>query len=451
METARPGLEETIHLTIQRLGINGEGIGYLDGYTVFVDGALPGEEIEARLVERKKSYGKGQLLRIRKPSPDRVEPPCPLFGRCGGCQIMHLRQDAQLEMKRQRVADALERIGKLGGITVLPCRPSPSPLHYRNKIQLPVRPGPSGLQLGFYARGSHDLIPVERCYIHCALGETVYQAVRKVLLPAPVPAYEPQTGSGELRFVLIKSALATREALVVLVAKSADLATWQPLAAAMREACPAIKGVVLNVNPQPGNVVLGKKFITLSGSAEIEENLMGLRFNISAASFFQVNPAQAEQVYSQVIAFAGLSGKETVLDAYCGVGTMALAAAAHCRQVIGVECVPEAIVDARKNAERNGIANAAFHCADAAQWIQTLEAVDVVLLNPPRKGCEPALLQRLGKLAPATIVYVSCDPATLARDLALLATLGFAVECVQPFDMFPQTAHLETVVKLRRT
>lgn len=420
-------------LLIDRLGIHGEGIAHKDGLVVFVDGALPGERVAARGFEKKKTYATARLDQILEPSPHRVQPICPVFDRCGGCQIMHLEYQKQLEEKKQRVADALQRIGKISGVDVLPCTPSPSPLAYRNKIQLPVK---DGYRLGLYARHSHDLVEMERCFIHCGLGERVFEHIRSIFKKEPLAS---------LRFVLIKTAVHTNQVLVVLVTDKKELP--EGLGRQIMACMPEIKGVVQNINLAEGNVVLSKEFCTLAGQDFIEEKICGLSFKASAASFFQVNPAQAENLYRKVAEFLDLQTHEILLDAYCGVGTLSLILAKQAKEVIGIESVKEAIEDAQANQKLNGITNARFICAEAEKC--SIPSVDAAVLNPPRKGCERAFLEKLASLKPAKLVYVSCDPATLARDLSFLCLQGYAIQEVQPFDMFPQTAHVETVVILR--
>ncbi len=431
----KPQIDQEVELRIERLGINGEGVARLDGFTLFVDDALPGELVRARISESRKTFGRAEVIQHLETSPHRVKPVCALFGKCGGCQLMHLSYDQQLETKRQRVVDALERIGKFAGVDVALCIPSPTPLGYRNKIQLPVG---AGLSLGLYAHNTHDLIPIDQCHIHCALGEKAFQHIQRCIKTFPL--------EGELKHVLIKTAVNTKEILVVLVTASNE--PLLALAEMIMIGMPEIKGVVQNINPADSNVVLSRHFRKLLGQDWIEERLHGLLFKVSPSSFFQVNPAQAEQLYERVSEFAELTGEEIVLDAYCGVGTLALILAKQAKEVIGVECVPDAIGDAQENAKRNAIRNTRFTCAQAEEFISTLEQVDVAVINPPRKGCEGAFLETLARLAPRRIVYVSCDPATLARDLQYLCTKGYTLTAIQPFDMFPQTAHVECVVQL---
>lgn len=422
-------------VTIERLGINGEGVARHEGYTVFVDGALPGEVVRVRFFERHKSYARAQIVKQLTTSPHRTAPPCPLFSRCGGCQLMHLDYSEQLEFKRQRVTDALERIGKFTNVTVLPCEPSPKSLEYRNKIQLPVD---ANMRLGLFARSTHDIIPVDHCYIHCELGEKAFQEIQKIIKKSSLV--------GVLRYVVIKTAVKTGQVLVILVTATGELLNG--LAQEIMESIPEIKGVVQNINPAEGNVILSDDYKVVAGQGYIEEKLMELTFKVSPASFFQVNPAQAEKLYEKALEFTNLSGNERVLDAYCGVGTLSLVLAKHAKDVVGIECVSEAIVDAEHNARQNGFSNARFICAQTEKYISSLSAIDVAVLNPPRKGCESSVLESLARVAPKRIVYVSCDPATLARDLKYLCEKGYGIEAIQPFDMFPQTAHVETVVQL---
>lgn len=439
-------LNETIELAVQRLGVNGEGVAAHDGFTFFVEGALPGENVQARVTERHKNYGRAVIQKMLDTSIQRVKPICPLFGQCGGCQVMHLDYSAQLAMKQQRVIDAFERIAKIPAPPVDACVASPSPLSYRNKIQLPVRPGPHGIRMGLYARHTHDLVDVDHCYIHSAIGETVYQTIRRLVLSSRLTAYDPATGAGELRYVLIKSAVHTSQALVIFVTACKPTPELRRVARAIIELCSEVQGVIQNLNDLPDNTILGSNYDILAGEDAIEEKLCGLTFKVSPASFFQVNPDQAENLYQQVLDFAALTGQETVLDAYCGVGTLSLLLAKQAKQVFGVECVSEAIEDAQLNATYNQIDNAEFFCELAEDFVQRLKDIDVAVLNPPRKGCERILIEKLIQLSPGKIVYVSCDPATLARDAALLCGAGYLLQSIKPFDMFPQTAHVETVV-----
>ncbi len=418
-------MHEKIPVTIDRLGIYGEGVGSWNGFTIFVDGALPGEKVEARVVDVRKNFARAKVLQTFEQSPDRVKPPCPVFGRCGGCQIMHLEYGKQLEVKRARVQDALERIGKID-VKVECCLPSPVQFDYRNKIQMPCKEG----RLGLYAFNTHELVEIEKCYIHCPLGEKVFQAIRGLDLK-------------QMRYVIIKSAVRTNEALVILVTHSG--VDVQKLGVQIKAACLEIRGVVQNINDTVGNTILGTENRLLAGEGFIHDTICGLTFKVSPVSFFQVNYAQVENMYKAAVQMCGLTGSETVLDAYCGVGTLSLLLAQKAKHVIGVESIPAAIDDARSNSQINGITNVEFKCAAVDQI--KLESIDVALVNPPRKGCDPEFLKHLTTIRPKRIVYISCDPATLARDLALFNE-HYHIKTVQPFDMFPQTVHVETVALL---
>lgn len=443
-------LGKKMELEIERLGINGEGVSSWYGCTIFVDGALPEEKVLASLYEKKKNYGRARVLSLLSTSPDRVEPICPLFGRCGGCQMMHMSYDRQLMAKRQRVVDALERIGKFKEVSVSQCRPSFSELFYRNKIQIPVEAGESGMRLGLYAKNSHDLIDMQTCYIHCPLGQKVYEALKPLLQASSIIPFNKRTGQGEIRHVLIKTAVATNQVLIVLVGAQKPTSEMLEFARLLIERIPEVKGVVHCLNTDVDNTVLSQSFTVLQGQGAIEEKLLGLYFKISPASFFQVNPRQAEALYQAAIDVSAVDKEDVVLDAYCGVGTMSLLFAQRAKRVIGIESVEDAIVDAKANASRNNIGNAEFHAATVEGFIRDFsDKVDVIILNPPRKGCDPSVIDSIACRDLKKIVYVSCDPATLARDLHLLAQKGWVIDTVEPFDMFPQTAHVETLVSLK--
>lgn len=441
-------LQEELVISINSLGQTGEGVGHLEGYTIFVDGSLPGEIVKVLLYELHKSYAKAHLVEIIQPSPNRTQPVCPLFGKCGGCQLMHLIYPEQLIQKQKRVENALKEIGKLD-VRVEPCLPSPLELQYRNKIQLPVKQGAEGPYLGLYARASHDLIKVDHCHIHCSIGEEIYQKIQKLLSYSNIEPYDSQKETGELRCILIKSSINLAEVLVTLITKTNQVKNLQDFAEKIMGASSLIKGVVQNINGATGNSILSNQYKLLCGSMYLRERLSDLYFHISPASFFQVNPIQAENLYRKALEISCLNGDETVLDAYCGVGTLSLYFARHCKKIIGVECVPEAIKDAHENAKLNSIHNATFICAYSEDYIKNIQSIDLIILNPPRKGCEKSLLEAIKKIRPKKIIYISCNPSTLARDLAILhADEEYTIEMIQPFDMFPQTAHVECLVKL---
>lgn len=373
---------------------------------------------------------------------------CPYFGRCGGCQLMQLKYEEQLEFKRQRVIKALEHFGNFKDPDVSACVASPNELHYRNKVLLPVKEENGELVLGLYARDSHQLVQIEACLVHCTLGEQVFQTISQLLRTSKISAYDHSTGKGLLRFVQIRAAESTSAVLVTLVVKEGNKEKLMPLAESIMQNCPQVKGVVVNINTKPGNTAMGDTYQTLVGEGVIEEKVLDKYFKVSPASFFQVNLKKAEQIYQEAIALAAFDGSETLLDAYCGVGTLSLCASSYVKRVMGVEYVPEAIEDARWNAARNGVSNADFFCAKSEDFIASCEKVDIAFVNPPRKGCEKSFLQALVKLRPRKIIYISCDPSTLARDARILVDAGYRLGTIYPHDMFPQTSHVESVVKL---
>jgi 23S rRNA (uracil1939-C5)-methyltransferase len=441
----KPRWNQKVNLTIKNLGINGEGVGYWHGYTMFVDGALPGEVVEARVSEVSRRFGRGRLTKLVVSSTIRVEPSCPYFSQCGGCQIMHIGYSDQLKLKHNRVVESFITKGGMNHVPIEPCHPSPQEFGYRNKTQFPIVNSIDGIKIGMFARNSHDLVDIDHCLVNCELGERVYHKVCDILKKSEISVYNSETGEGILRFVLIKAAVHREEVLVTLITSFCPPETLEKIAHDIMESDHSIKGVVQNINCGKDNVVLGDEFLVVKGVPFIFETLLGLSFKISPASFFQVNPRQAEHLYSKAIEFAELKVNDSVLDAFCGVGTLTLLLAKKSKEVVGVECVPEAIVDAEENAKINQITNVQFICANAEDWINQSKQIDIAFINPPRKGCEESFLFALGKLSPSKIIYISCDPNTLARDSRILVSCGYSIKTVQPFDMFPQTVHVECV------
>lgn len=437
------------------IGMNGEGVARVDGLTVFVPGLLPGEEAEVIIEVKKRQYAVGRIEQRLATAEARVAPLCPLFDRCGGCQLQHMAYPAQLAAKRQSVVDALQRIGGLSDVTVRPVLGMDDPWYYRNKMQFPVAGGGKPL-VGCFARGSHQVIDTQHCYIQHAVNNDIAQAVRDWMARYNVPAYQEKTQSGVVRHVIGRIGLHTGQVMVVVVTNGSHLPHQAELVESVKQAIPGLVTVVQNVNPQKTNVILGRKNTVLYGPGWIEEKLGELSFRISAHSFFQVNTRQAERLYQTVVELAEFTGAERVVDAYCGTGTIGLFVAPYCKTVLGVEVVEAAIVDADANRARNGVSpdKARFIAGDAAVVLPKLakdgNEADVVILDPPRAGCHPNVLQAVRDFSPEKIVYVSCNPATLARDLAILCRDTYAVKVVQPVDMFPQTMHVETVALLSR-
>jgi 23S rRNA (uracil1939-C5)-methyltransferase len=448
----RPG--EQIQVQIHGLGHSGEGVGRYEGLTIFVPGGVPGDTLTVRILEAKKNYATAQIRSIDEPSPDRVVPPCPVVGECGGCQIQHIAYPAQLRLKEQQVRDAVERIGKLQGVTVHPTLGMGAPWGYRNKAQFPVGQASGKIIAGFFAPGSHRIIDIEHCEIQHPLGNEIMRVTKELAAKYGVPIYDERRHQGVLRHVLARVGRGTGETMAVLVTNGPEFPSGKKIAQELLERIPSLVSVVQNINPEQTNVVLGRKSRVLAGRDHILDTISDLTFAISPVSFFQVNPEQTEVLYGKALAYAGLTGAETVLDLYCGIGTISLFLARQAKSVIGIEIVPPAIEDAKANAERNGITNARFICGDATVEMPKLAAAgvkaDVIVVDPPRKGCDEPVLEAIAQMAPERVVYVSCNPASLGRDLAKLAELGYRTIEVQPVDMFPHTAHVESVARLVR-
>lgn len=455
MQQKRPPVErnDDIILEIDALGAEGEGIGRVDGYAVFVPGALPGELVAAHVIKANSGYGVAKLMEVLTPAPERVEPPCAIFHKCGGCTLQHLEYSAQLSYKRKTVEDALTRLGGLKDSTVLPVVGMDEPWQYRNKGSFPLAEIDGRVQAGFFAPRSHRLVPTEDCLIQKEAGLLAMLSVRDWANAHGVQAYNEQTDKGLLRHVVTRTSV-NGEVMAVIVATSASIPEKQALIETLRDRVEGLKSIYLNIQKGQTNVILGAEYRLLWGEPYITETLCGLSFSISPASFLQVNPVQTEKLYQKALDLLALNGTEWVVDAYCGIGTITLLLAKHAREVIGIENVPEAVEDAKRNAEQNGIPNARFLCAPAEEALPKLLAdgvkVDALVLDPPRKGAEEAFLRAVIESGVPRIVYVSCNPATLARDCKILAEGGYKVETVQPFDLFPQTAHVETVVLMSR-
>ena len=432
-------------------GYSSEGLGIarVDGAVVFVPGAVRGEEVELRITRVMKNACAGEIVKIRTPSPERMEPECPHAGKCGGCAYRHLTYPEELRAKRQRVQDALTRIGGLD-LQVEEILGAKNPEHYRNKSQYPV--GADG-SIGFFQARTHQVVPVRRCLIQTEAADRTAQAVGEWMRRYKISAYDETTGKGLVRHVCVR-VNRKGESLCCVVVNGGKVPREPELAAYVTAAVPHTVGVLLNSNTRRGNVILGEKYRTLYGRDYLMDTLCGLEFKLSMPSFYQVNREQAEVLYHKALEFAGLTGKETVLDLYCGIGTITLCLAKGAKRVIGAEIVPPAIRDAKENALRNGIENAEFFCGDAADVAARLEEEglrpDVVTVDPPRKGLAPEVIASVAAMAPERVVYVSCDPATLARDVKLFSRLGYHALRAAAVDMFPGTAHVESVVLLVR-
>lgn len=465
---------DIIELTITDMGVDGEGIGRYEGMAFFVKDALIGDTIRARIVKLKKNYGYARMEELIAPSPDRVEPRCPHHRRCGGCQIQALSYEKQLLYKQEKVRNHLIRIGGFSeeeiAAAMLPIVGMDEPFRYRNKAQFPVGYDNScNVVTGFFAARTHSIIPVEDCVLGVEANRQILAVIRRWMEKYCIPVYNEKDGNGLVRHVLIRYGFATDEIMVCLIISGSDIPKKQDL---IRQLC-EIRGMTsisVNINRERTNVILGKETHCIWGTPFITDYIhlrdpqnfiateQAIAYHISPQSFYQVNSLQTEKLYTTALEYAQLTGKECVWDLYCGIGTISLFLAQKAKRVYGVEVVPQAIEDARQNALRNGISNAVFFVGKAEEVLpefyagnsgdEAMRHPDVIVVDPPRKGCDEACLSTMLAMQPERIVYVSCDPATLARDLRVLADGGYRIEKVRAFDQFAQTVHVETVALL---
>jgi 23S rRNA (uracil1939-C5)-methyltransferase len=444
-------LDQEIELEIRDLSSKGEGVGSFEGITIFVEGALVGEKVVASIILIKKHYAKGVLVRIVRPSKQRVNPICPIFDRCGGCQIMHLSYDEQLDIKERRVRSAFERIGGFSGVLVEKIIPSPRDLHYRNKITLPVVWQGGEKVIGLYAKGSHDVVPLSHCYIHLKEGEQIFSSLKEKLSKASgITAFDQNRRLGYLKHIAIRTAEHSGESLVIFLTTGKVSEVLIDFAKSLMESNPSIVGVLQGILPKDRNTVFADHYHTIVGRGYLEESFGGYALTIRGASFFQVNSLQAERLYSTAIEQANLNENDVVLDAYSGIGILTMMIARKARHVMGIEIAGSSIADAKKNGTVNGVFNIDWFEGLTQTLISKVPFYNKVLLNPPRGGCEPSVLEAITTSKAERIVYISCDPATLARDAAYLKTLGWALVKVLPFDMFPQTMHVESIATFLR-
>lgn len=527
-------VEKNQEVVVDIIGMNhdGEGVGRAEGYTLFIPGALPGEQVRVKVLKTKKQYGYAKLLNVVQASPDRIASPCPIYDQCGGCQLQHMSYAGQLEWKRQHVVDVLERIGKLEiegsertsvgaqgklslsdseaqdgqgvqdvldtqdnhnsqngdynedsqdnhdgqenqdnqgsqdslnssqppknrkAVVVHPTLGMQEPWRYRNKAQVPMGAADGGLIGGFYAKGSHRIVDMETCLIQHEHNDEVVAKVKEIGSHLGISAYNEETGRGLLRHVVVKKAFRTGEMMLVLVTNGQDIPHHDAWIGSIREAIPHVVSICQNINTKRTNVIFGDETRVLWGRDVIYDYIGNVQFAISARSFYQVNPVQTEVLYGKTLEYAALTGKETVIDAYCGIGTISLFLAQHADQVYGVEIVKEAIEDARSNAQLNELRNVRFEVGASEdvipRWKEEGITADVIVVDPPRKGCDPRLLDTILEMKPERVVYVSCNPSTLARDLRILEDGGYRTVEVTPVDMFPHTVHVESVALLVR-
>ena len=444
-------------LDIINIGYEGEGVAKVDGYPIFIEGAILGEKVKVLIVKAKKSYAYGKILEILESSKDRVEPKCKIYKRCGGCSIQHMDYKKQLDYKFERVKDCISKIGGLSSELVKYPLGMENPERYRNKVQLPIGIVKGELSIGFYAQRSHNIIDLETCLIQDKIADKVARLTKEWMIEYNISAASIDgifNKSGLIRHIMIRKGFTTNEVMVVLVSTNEKVPYINEFINKIKDNIEGIKSIILNVNKEETNVILGQKCITLWGEDTITDYIDKFKFNISALSFFQVNPAQTEVLYSKALEYAELTGEETVFDAYCGTGTITLFLSQKAKKVYGVEIIEPAIKNANENAKINNIKNAEFFVGKSEEVIPSLIEKgikpEVIVVDPPRKGCDIKLLEAIAKVKPDRVVYVSCDPSTLARDLRILEEKGYKTETVQPVDMFPMTSHVENVVKLTR-
>lgn len=446
---------DIINLNIDALSSEGSGIGRTEGgLAVFVPMSAVGDELKVRILKVKKTLAFGKIEEIIIPSKDRIESRCPVSRLCGGCVYNHISYQAELEAKRKRVADAISRIGGIE-TKINPIVGAPSESRYRNKAQIPVGLSQEGKAvMGFYSRHSHRIVDSMDCTLQPEVFLKVASIVRDFVDRNCISVYNEEEHKGLLRHLYIRYGEATDELMVCLVINGKKMPLEDELVQVLTQNVPSIKSIIINSNREKTNVIVGKEFRTIYGQDFIEDILCGLKFRISPQSFYQVNRTQAERLYTIAGEYAQLKDTDILIDLYCGTGTIGLSLAKNCRELIGVEIVPEAIVNAKENAERNNINNVRFICGDAAKAAEDLKregvTPDVIIIDPPRKGCDSALIHTISEMNPSRVVYVSCDPATLARDLKTFEELGYKTLEVTPVDMFPRTAHVESVANLLR-
>ncbi len=437
------------------IGQGGVGIGKYDGFTVFVDGGLINDRIKVRINKSKKNYAVGDIVEIIEESPFRVKRKCSdNLKDCGGCQIQELDYQKQLDIKTNEVKQVISRIGKLEDVVIHDTLGMEEPVRYRNKAQFPIQKVNNNPLIGFYKKKSHDIIPTDKCIIQHEINDKIMKIIKTYINAYKVSVYDEKTHTGVLRHLVTKVGFTTNEVMVVLVANGKKLPYLKELASVLKENVPGFKTLVVNVNREKTNVILGRENIVVYGDGKINDYIGELVFEISPLSFFQVNPVQTEVLYNKALEYADLKENDTVFDIYCGIGTISLFLAQKAKKVYGIEIVEDAIKDAKINANLNNLDNVEFYVGKAEEVVPKMykegKTANVVVVDPPRKGCDEKVLDTIVSMKPDRVVYVSCNPSTLARDLAYLDERGYKCLEVQPVDMFPHTMHVESVAKLEK-
>jgi 23S rRNA (uracil-5-)-methyltransferase RumA len=446
---------QIVELPIRRLGINGEGIGYYQKQVVFVDNAIPGEVVIARICEVNKNFSKANLVRIKKKSAYRTEPKCPIYSTCGGCQLQHIHYRFQRRLKRELVEESFKKYTSLNSIPIEPIVSMEKPWNYRNKAQLPLKQIGKKVAMGMFSAKSHRLVQIDDCLIQHPLVNQVLHKVRKMIEYLKIPIYNERRHHGVLRHLVARISFATEEIQLVLVTLTPSFAQEKELIKLVTSQIPQVKSIILNHNPSKTSLVFGEQSRLLWGKEKLTEKLGNLTYSLSPRAFFQLNPIQTVHLYNTIKQLAQLTGKETVIDAYCGVGSIGLWLADSAAQVIGMDTIPEAIKDAEENARINGYHHTKYYVGKAElllpKWLRQGLKPDVIILDPPRTGLEHSLIEMLLQIRIPRIVYVSCNPSTLAKDCSQLIKNGYQIKKVIPFDMFPQTSHIECVTLLEKS
>ncbi|SHK59698.1 23S rRNA (uracil(1939)-C(5))-methyltransferase RlmD [Paramaledivibacter caminithermalis] len=441
-------------LIIHDIGDGGEGIGEIEGFTIFIEGGIPKDKLLVEITKVKKNYALGKIIEVKELSPYRIKPICAIADKCGGCQIQHIDYARQLEIKKNKVISNIDRIGKLENVLIHDVLGMNEPYRYRNKAQFPIGMENGKSIIGFYKKRTHEIVNIVDCSIHHEINDKILMIFKRIIDENKISVYEEKSGKGLLRHILTRVSHTTGDLMVVIITNGKKLPFKEKIVNELIKNVPKVKSIVQNINIKKTNVILGRECITLYGHDKIVDYIGDLRFEISPLSFFQVNPFQTKVLYDKVLEYAELTGNETVFDIYCGIGTISLFLAQRAKKVYGIEVIEAAIKDAKRNAKLNNLDNTEFFVGKAEELVpklykQGLKA-DVVVVDPPRKGCDKVVLEMIAVMKPKRVIYVSCKPSTLARDLRILNELGYKTLEVQPVDMFPHTTHVECCVRIRR-
>lgn len=444
-----------IEIEIVSMSSDGVGIGKIDNYVIFIPNSAIGDKLLIKILKSKKNYAYGKIEKIIEPSKNRIKPDCQICEKCGGCTYRHISYEEELKIKKQKVSDCISRIGNLNDVLIKDTISSKNINNYRNKVIMPLGIDNNGnIIMGFYSKNSHRIVNCDSCNLQNNIFMEISKIFKKWIIEFNQSIYNEQTKQGNIRNLYARIADGTGEIIICIVSQQLYLNHEKELIKMIVNAIPNVKGIVLNQNNKDTNVVLGDKYRTIFGNNYITDSLCNLKFKLSIPSFYQINHDQTEILYKSALDLAGTISNKTILDLYCGTGTIGLTMAKYAKKIIGVDIIEESIINAKENANLNNISNAEFICSDSSKAIDIIfdkkEKIDIIIIDPPRKGCDMNLISTIGKISPEKVIYISCDPATLARDLKIFNSIGYQTNFAQPIDMFPRTCHVETVVKLVR-